>query len=267
MMITKKFKKLNFIYIVPMIILLVIINIIDSYSFLYKIGNVSRDLSIQDIIIYIVYGINKNARVNLVDILRSSIPYLLIVLFSGVYLSDMLDDNKKYLHLIRYKNYKTWLKRNIDKLITLMTLVFIMYYVLLIVLSAIFIDNNHGFTEAFYMLNPFYNNSSSFTTLLIYQYLLSITSGVFVILLQLLLSLMFKDTHKSFILMSLIILILSFSGKYDIYSPFTLSKHNLINTNMSIHPLVTIILNIVISTVVYLFIIKRTKVVVRRDGI
>jgi hypothetical protein len=263
----KKFEELNYTLIGFIIICLSIINYIDVYNFLSKISIASKDTSLQDIIIYTIYGISCDGRSNLVDVLRFSLPYILIMIFIGIYLQDILEDNKKYIHIIRHSSYILWITKNIIKL-NVFTVFFLgSYYCTLIIISLVFINNTSGFTEIFYILNPLYINSSSFGELLSYQFFLSITCSFIFVLLQTLIILFTKDSHKSFMFTSLIIFTLSFIGRFDLYNPIMLCKHSLIDSTSSIHPLITITVNVILIIILYLLIIKSLKIVVRRYGI
>lgn len=263
-----KYKKKHLIIItVGIFFILSISNIIESYAFLSKVDATNNCVSSADIIIYIVSGINADARANLIDILRFTMPYLLILLFTGVHLSNILENNNKYIYLIRYKSYETWFKKNAAKLIQLVVIHFSIYYLLLIILTSILMDIFSNFTKVFYILYPFYDGHSSSLKLLIYQWLLSILWETVFVLMQFLLGLFIKDVFKNFIIMSLVILVLSFIGKYNYYNPLMLSKHNIMNTTISVNPSITLIFSVIIILVLNLFISKIIKIAIRRNGI
>lgn len=260
-----KFKEINFSLLYFLIALLAVVNITDSYSFLSKITKES--VSFQDVVIYVISGINKNGRTGLIDVLRFSTPFLIILFVSGIYFTDILDGSKKYLYLIRYKYYKIWIRKNVFKMIISAIIAFTIYYFFTVIASLVFIENRNGFTEIFYRLHPFYDNQSEFIKVFFYQYLLSITFSILIVIFQILLSMSIKNTHKSFIVMSFIIIFLSFLGIYDIYNPLMLCKQKILNTSIEIHPLITIIINSTLSVLVYLFTVKMIRLSVGRDGI
>ena len=260
-------KKHVIIITVGIFFILSISNIIESYAFFSNVDAINNSVSSADIIIYIVSGINADARANLIDILRFTIPYLLILLFTGVHLANVLENNNKYIYLIRYKSYGTWFKKNVVKLIRLVVIYFAIYYLLLIILASMFMDVFSSFTKVFYMLYPFYDGYSSFLKLLIYQWLLSILWESVFVLMQFLLGLFIKDVFKNFTIMSLAILIFTFIVKNGCYNPLMLSKHSIMNTTISVNPLITLSFGVIIILVLNLFISKIIQIAIRRNCI
>lgn len=270
-MMIKKLKQSSYLYMVTMVCLLIgimsAISILDSYNFLNKLNLIKQKISVQDIIIYIIYGINNISGASFIDIIRFSIPYILLILFVGAYLSNILEDSGKYLHLIRYKYYKTWLRKNYINLLSSVFLILSTYYISLILISLLFIKDCSGFTDTFLMLNPFYHNTNNFIELLFYQYLISLSLGIVIMSLQLLLTIIYKNADLGFIIMGSLVLLFTSLGRWDIYNPFMICKHSIMNSNYKIHPLVTISLSITLAAVIYVLLVKILKYVVRRRGI
>lgn len=252
---------------IALIAFISIVNIIDSYSFLSKVDTTNRSVSLQDIVTYVLFGLNSNARTSLIDIIRFSIPYFLILFYIGVYLTDILDDSKKYIFIIRYKSYKTWIKKNIIKLVYFVVAFFFSYYFILTVFALIFTRYSIGFTKTFYILYTFYDGYSSFVELLIYGWVLMVLWGIILGLVQFLLALFIKDIFKSFMVVSLVVFVLSFGGKYNCYNPMMLSKHSLMNTIIGIHPLITIILQVITILLISSLIPKVIKIAIKRGCI
>lgn len=256
----KNFKKE---YVFISIIVLSILNIMDSYQFLKGInyGNVS----IQDIVIYSIYGLNENSRTSLTDVVRSSIPYLLVFLVNSIYFSSFLEGSNKYLYIIRYKYLKSWLKENIKKLIKLIIMLLSAYYVILVIVASIFIRNREGFTEAFYILNPYYTGDNNVMKLIVCQYVLTLSALILLTLIQLMLSMLINDVHRVFIYMNFFIIMLVTTGVKGIYNPIMLSKHRIINYTIDVGVVTTIATEIIISIFIYIYIMKIVKLVVRSD--
>ena len=130
-----------------------------------------------------------------------------------------------------------------------------------------FMDVFSSFTKVFYMLYPFYDGYSSFLKLLIYQWLLSILWESVFVLMQFLLGLFIKDVFKNFTIMSLAILIFTFIVKNGCYNPLMLSKHSIMNTTISVNPLITLSFGVIIILVLNLFISKIIQIAIRRNCI
>ncbi|WP_434303798.1 membrane-spanning permease [Clostridium botulinum] len=264
----RKTRELNYKYIciiIPAII--AILNILDTYNFLYSIGLKDSNISFQDVVSYTIYGLNTKGGTNFIDILKFSIPYLFIIFLSGMYIKAMFEDGKKYINLIRYKSYKLWARKNILSLFLSGILIFTLYYVLLIIVGLIYIKNHVGITKVFLQLNPNCDYSISFYKIILLQYLIGIFLILTLISIQLLVAILLNNTVWSFMCVTLVLLVFSFLGKYNIYNPFMLSKHNFIDSMFRISPFQTVASNIIIIILLYLSIIKLIKSVVRRDKI
>jgi hypothetical protein len=259
----KDMKNLKKEYVIILFIILCILNIIDSYKFLNGINN--GEFSMQDILIYSIYGLNENERTNLIDIVKCSIPYILIFWVNAIYFSNVLDEKVKYLHIIRYKSLKIWLKEKIKKLLQSTILLITVYYAFLIIIALIFIKNRSGFTDTFYILNPYYTNHGGVIQLIIYQYILTLTSVILLTSIQLLISILINNIHRVFIYLNFSIIVLISSGIKNMYNPIMLSKHNVINSTINVSVVDTITVEIIIGIFVYLYIIKNAKLVVRSE--
>lgn len=253
--------------IIGLIVIISIVNIIDGYSFLSKLDTTNGSVSLQDIITYVLLGLNSNSRTSLIDMIRFSIPYFLILFYIGVYLTDILDDSKKYICIIRYKNYKEWAKKTITRLVCFIIEFFSIYYFILILFALIFTNEQIGFSNTFYMLYPFYDKHSGFIELLIYDWGIEVLWGAILGVCQFLIALFTKNIFKSFLMTSLVVVIFSFLGKFDFYNPMMLSKHSLMNTTIGIHPSITIILVLIMFLLVNLLIPKLIKIYIRRSCI
>lgn len=91
--------------------------------------------------------------------------------------------------------------------------------------------------------------------------------GIILGLVQFLLALFIKDIFKSFMVVSLVVFVLSFGGKYNCYNPMMLSKHSLMNTIIGIHPLNTIISQVITILLVSSLIPKVIKIAIKRGCI
>lgn len=256
-------KKITIIFIC-LFFILTISNIIESYSFLSKLDINTPYVGFREIIIYVLCG-SMNGRTNLLDLFRFSMPYVLILFITGIYITDIWDNSGNFFYIIRYKNYKKWIRYNFIKLIFIVVRNFSIYYLLLIMISMIFFHKNTNFTKIFFILYPYYDYSSDFIQLIITQWVLSISIEVILVLVQFLLGMFFKDIFGNFCVLSFIIFVFSFTGKYDCYNPLMLSKHTMMDVNLSVNPIITITSCITITLIINLFMSNIIKVALRRN--
>lgn len=258
-------KNISIIFLFIALTFISFINVIDINLFLSTLSSKFTNISMQDIVIYMLYGLTSS-RVNLIDIIRFSIPFILCISFINSYLSDILESNTIYLNIIRYKSYSSWIKTYLFKMTLFVILFYTYYYINLIIISSIFTKNVSGFTDIFYYLNRYITNTNFFQ-LLIYQYFLSIFSTILLTLINLLLSLVLKNINKSFIVVIVTILILTALGKYDIINPLMLCKHYTINYNFNINPISTLTFHLLFSFIIYISLVRCIKLLVRRTGL
>lgn len=259
-----KLRDVDFIPIIIGIIILSFLNVIDVNLFLTGVNADLIKPSMQDITIYIIYGLNSFSRVTIMDILRFSIPFLLFIAYTGTYMSDVLEKGNFYINIIRYKSLNKWLIIQVRKLVLSLTAFFMIYYLSIIIISTLYTNNLIGLTNNFYSINP-HLVTKDFYSLLMYQYLLSIGAGISLILVQLFTSLKNKNINSGFTLGSTIILLLSALGKYNIINPIMMSKHNKINYNLTMDPIITISFYIVFILIMYLLLVWFLKSLVRRN--
>ncbi|RXI66907.1 membrane-spanning permease [Clostridium tetani] len=258
-------KNLNYILIGMIIFLIAILNIFNAYNFLSNCSG--KNISLQDIIIYIIYGFGENSKTTFIDILRFAIPYLLTIFLCGIYIENMLETGRKYIQIIRYKGYKYWLRSNIKILFLYIIFIFIIYYFLLVIISLLFVNNTTGITDFFYKINLYTNFNISFYKIVIYQYFINVFLTLNIILIEIFLSLLLKDTIKSYIFVNLLIFLFSTLGTYRIYNPFMISRHKFICHIYKISPVTTIFFSFITCILLYVSIIKLIKSIIRRDEI
>ena len=260
----KKNKNLSCNYLLILMIVFLFIfsicTIIDNSIFLKNINN--NILSSNDIIIYILCGITSEGSTKLLDFIRFSIPYVLILFITGIYITNIL--NRKYFYIIRYKSYKTWIKKEFYKLIFIIIMFFTIYYFFLISIVLIFFGSFNYFSGLLSILYPYYNYNYSWTELIILQYILSIIIEIILVIFQFILSLWIQHDTKVFAFLSLVIMIFSFLGKYDIYNPLMLSKHYILNNKLNVNPIDTIIIGTIIIIIINLFAERIIKYFFRR---
>lgn len=261
-----KLKLFNFYLIILLIIFIAYINVIDVSLFLNNLNfsSNSNAISIQDIVIYTIYGLNSFSRVAFIDVIRFSLPFLLCITFICAYLTDIINNKNVYINLIRYKSYNFWLKKNILKLIIIICTFFFIYYFSIISISMIYSHNNNGFSDVFIRINININSNINFFELVFYQYLLSISFCINLATIIITISFISNSINKAFIYSSSFIIIISTLGKYNIFNPIMLSKHNIINNQLIISPKITLIINILIYFITFYLLEKIIKILVRR---
>ncbi len=252
----------NYLLILMIVFLFIfsICTIIDNSMFLKNINN--DILSSNDIVIYILCGITSEGSTNLLDFIRFSIPYILILFIAGIYITNIL--NRKYFYIIRYKSYKAWIKKEFYKLIFIIIMFFAIYYFFIIGIVWICFGSFNYFSDLLSILYPYCNYNHSWIELIILQYILSITIEIILVIFQFILSLWIQHDTKVFTFLSLVIIIFSFLGKYDIYNPLMLSKHCLLNNKLNVNPITTIIIGASIIIIINLFIDRIIKYFFRR---
>lgn len=257
----KKIKIIKKPYFYLIILILSMLTIADSYKFLNSIND--GIISVQDIILYSIYGLNENARTNFIDVVKFSSLYIIIIYINSIYLHKIWSDSTKYLYLIRYKSISLWLQHNIKMLIKMILTIVSIYYGLIILITFICIRNKQGFTETFYMLNPYCNKIMSSTKLILFQCLLTMCASILITLIQLLIS--SKNSYKGFIYMSLFMILLVYLGTMKLYNPLMLSKHVDVNSNSYISVFMTIGVESILIAFTYLLIIKVSKLIIRSE--
>lgn len=237
-----------FISIFLIIFCISLFNIVDVHSAILNLTNSKSSISMQDIIIYAVYGINSLSRDYFIDILRFSIPFLLCLFYISIFLVDVLQKGYFYCSVIRYKNYRTWLRTIFLKNSVFITIFFVLYYLNLLFISGLYTKNIKGFTTSFYTLNPCLTNGNFFV-LLLYQYLLSISFSLLLLVLLMLFSFILKSISKSFIIITIIIIVLTSLGCYNVFNPIMLCKQAIINYTFYVQPIWTIAFFLIISLI------------------
>lgn len=261
-----KFKLCNFYLVIITIIFIAYINIIDVKYFLNNIitNSDSNFVSMQDVVIYTIYGLNIFSRITFIDIIRFSLPFLLCISFICAYLSNIIDNKNIYINLIRYRSYKSWSEKILLDLIVKICTFFFIYYFSIIIISAFYCSYKSGFTDTFIEINKNISTNISFFKLLIYQYLLSILFCINLTNIIFIISFVSNNVNKAFIYNSLLIIFISILGKYNLFNPIMLSKHNTINSYFIISPEITIVVNLLIYFITFYLLIKTIKILIRR---
>lgn len=235
--------------VIILMIFIALISVVD-------VVNMYGKLNFADVTYTVLFGINNINRVSIPLISRWSIPYIFIIYYIGKYIENIVLVESSYVWVLRYKSYSTWLK-NICMNIFFNTFIYLSIFFTSTCFFSLILTGNTNNLSCDYL--NLYNNipyeNISFIYIVI-QFLLSYTSLFILILVQIFISFKYDNIILGESFCIFCVVFFGIIAKFDIYNPFMLTKHSIMNDRLSYNPVITILINISFILIIMYFISK-----------
>ena len=233
-----------------------------SFLYVFNLSRIPEELTFSDMALTVLYGVNTSYSISLVEIVKWSIPYIIIIYFVGIYVEKTVLKKNSLIWMIRSRSYNKWLWGMSMNMLLIITAYLISFFSC--ILSVIFCGDFSG-TSVFFRENNIYMSKESITQLyIIIQFLLSLTTMALISLIQVIITICFNNSTSGMISSIFIISMFGILSRFNIINPLMLSKCNIIDNRLEVYPSVIIIINIVLTSSIYLLLSKKIRSIIRR---
>lgn len=235
-----------------------------SLLYVFSLSKLPEKLTFSDMALTILYGVNNCYSTSIIEIIRWSAPYIIIVYFVGQYIECTLTQKNSLIWLIRSNSYTNWFWKISNNIILIILIYLISYFIFTCILSVIF-SGDFSKTSAFFKQNNIYMSKESISQVyIIIQFLLSLTTLVLISLIQVLIAIYFNNSTSSTIFSIFAIAILGILSKFNTINPIMLSKNNIIDNRLEVYPSMFIIINILLISSIYVLLLTKIRNIIRR---
>lgn len=235
-----------------------------SFLYVFNLSRIPEELTFSDMALTVLYGVNTSYSVSLVEIVKWSIPYIIIIYFVGIYVEKTVLKKNLLIWMIRSRSYNKWLWEMSMNMLLIITAYLISFFSFTCILSVIF-SGDFSETAVFFKENNTYMSKESITQIyILIQFLLSLTTMALISLIQVIITICFNNSTSGMIFSIFIISMFGILSRFNIINPLMLSKCNIIDNRLEVYPSVIIIINIVLTISIYLLLSKKIRSIIRR---